>query len=88
MAGPKYQCSGLPLGSTMCPTGRPMPSSALSTSPVGATGEFSCTAERSIEGSPCVGYARCESVYVAALDTIQYAVLCRRALQSVRWVQW
>lgn len=38
MAGPKYQCSGLVLGSTMFFTSPLMAASAASTSPVGATG--------------------------------------------------
>ena len=42
IAGPKYQCSGLVLGSTMCETRPPMRCSAASSSAVGATGLCSC----------------------------------------------
>ena len=75
MAGPKYQCSGLPLGSTMWPTGRPMPSSALRTSLVGATGELSCASEAPLTGHQAMGMMLpCTSAHVAGTGKAQGAL--------------
>ena len=42
-----HQCSGEPLGTTMCDTGPPMSASAASSSPVGATGLCTCAQDAS-----------------------------------------